>query len=1078
MDLNIRQDIEAYIESVNTYYATGVATEHSYREPLQHLLMQVLNSGIKKDKDKVVVINEAKRKDYGAPDFEFRHHDAAIAFMETKDIGDSDLLGENDKQHKGQFDRYKNAVNMIAFTDYRSFYLFENGELTISATIGRKEQGKIVLNEDEQQLSNFLKIISTLGAAEPQPIRSAKLLAETMAAKAKIIADVLEKAMKKNETNEDRDLHAKLDAFKKFLVHDMHVEQFTDFYAQTIVYGLFIARIYDKTPQTFSLQEAAELIPAINPFLKKIFKHLALADLHDGIRWIVEDLVAIFRVTDIKRVMRNYGKDPLVHFYEEFLEAYNPKIREDFGVWYTPHEIVSFIINAVDTILREKLDTPKGLADNSKITYKNQLFHKVQILDPATGTGTFLSVAAEKIYKSYIDKGQEGLWPEDVVQNIIPRLNGFEYLMAPYTMAHLKVATALHLDDQQEQLPDRLNIFLTNSLDKDYPEEKLDFARFITDESNAASLIKRDTPVMVVIGNPPYNEKSANNGDWIKNLMDDYKQEPGQKKIYVRTIKKSGKKIYQNTLKGERNPKGLNNDYCKFIRLGQNFVEATQEGVLAYICANTFLDTSLFRGMRYELLSKFDEIYIINLHGSTKRNESTETQKDECVFNIQVGVSINIFIKRKDGNNSQLARVFYKDMYGSQREKLEYLSNHQLNDVDFQEIHPSAPLYTFRIRNQYLREQYDEGFNINDLMTVNVQGFTTDKDYVAIQYEEKDIRNIVSAMQSDKDDTELQEEYGFSDSRDWKLKGARSLLKATSFGIDDVDKYISQVCYRPFDYRWTFFHKALVTYPRPLLQNSVLNKWNIVLCLGKAGNVIGDNEWSLVYISTLPTDKNVVPRGGVYLFPLFVYDQEGVGHVNFSEDILKKIEERTGLSMQTTVEDKERCIGYPPIVLLDYVYAVLHSTHYRRTFHECLQDGFPTIPYPSSADYFFQMAKMGEEIRNLHLLEGITEDDIITTYPVCRPKDNNLCEKREFEETEKGIGRIWINDNQYFDHVPTVVWNMVVAGYQPLDRWLKDRKGKRLTSEEIVHYQLMVTALQKQAAVMEEINAIFKTNED
>ena len=856
----------------------------------------------------------------------------------------------------------------------------------------------------------------------------------------------------------------------------MSVEQFTDFYAQTIVYGLFVARIYDKTPKTFSLQEAAELIPAINPFLKKIFKHLALAELHKGIKWIVDSLVSIFRVTDMKRVMRNYGKDPLVHFYEEFLEAYNPKIREDFGVWYTPHEVVSFIVNAVDTILREKLDTPKGLADNSKITYKDQLFHKVQILDPATGTGTFLAMAAEKIYKSYTDKGQEGLWPEEVVQNIIPRLNCFEYLMAPYTMAHLKVATALHLDDLQERLPDRLNIFLTNSLDKDYPEEKLDFAKFITDESNAASLIKRDTPVMVVIGNPPYNEKSANNGEWIMGLMDDYKQEPGMQRKKVKT-KKNKEVVYKNTLQ-EKNPKGLNNDYCKFIRLGQNFVEATQEGVLAYICGNTFLDTSLFRGMRYELLSKFDEIYIINLHGSTKRNESTETQKDECVFNIQVGVSINIFIKRKDGNNGQLAHVYYKDMYGSQREKLEYLSNHQLNDVDFQEIHPAAPLYTFRIRNQHLREQYDEGFNINDLMTVNVQGFTTDKDYVAIQYEEKDIRNIVSAMQSDKDDAELQEEYGFSDSRDWKLKGARSLLKATSFGIDDVDKYTSQVCYRPYDFRWTFFHKALVTYPRPLLQNSVLNKWNIVLCLGKAGNVIGDNEWSLVYISTLPTDKNVVPRGGVYLFPLYVYDQEGVEHVNFSEDILKKIEEKTGLIMQVTAEDKERCKGYSPIVLLDYVYAVLHSTHYRRTFHECLQDGFPTIPYPSSASYFFQMAKMGEEIRRLHLLEGITDDDFITTYPVCRPKDNNLCEKREFEETEEGIGRVWINDYQYFDHVPTDAWNMVVAGYQPLDRWLKDRKGKRLTSDEIVHYQLMVTALQKQAAVMEEIDAIFKTNED
>lgn len=1076
MNLNSRYDIETYIACVNDDYASGVTTEHSFRGFLQTLLRQLINDGVKKDSDKVTVINEPTRKDYGAPDFEFRKNDVAIAFLETKNIGDPDLLGDNNKQHKEQFDRYKNAVNMIAFTDYLRFHLYENGEEKLSATIGLIDNDQIVLNEDPEQLSNFLKIIACLGAASPQPIRSAKLLAEVMAAKAKIIADILNKAMEKKQTKEDQELHNKLDAFQKFLVHDMKVEQFSDFYAQTIVYGLFVARIYDKTPNSFSLQEAADLIPAINPFLKKIFKHLALAELHTGIKWIVEDLVAIFRVTNMKHVLHNYGKDPLVHFYEEFLEEYNPKIREDFGVWYTPKEVVNFIVDAVDSILREKFGIIKGLANNSTINHKDKTFHKVQILDPATGTGTFLSVVAEKIYNYYKDKGQEGRWPEDVVNHIIPRLIGFEYLMAPYTMAHLKVATALHLNDLQEQLPERLNIFLTNSLDKDYPEEKLDFARFITDESNAASIIKRDTPVMVVIGNPPYNEKSANNGEWITGLMDDYKQEPGQKKKKVGT-KKNKEGIYKNSLK-EKNPKALNNDYCKFIRLGQNFVENVPEGVLAYICGNTFLDTSLFRGMRYELLHKFDEIYIINLHGSTKRQENSDGRRDECVFNIQVGVSINIFIKRNDGNSGQLARVYYKDVYGTQREKLQYLSDHQLGDLDFHTITPSAPLYSFRIRNQHLREQYDAGFNIRELMKVNVQGFKTDKDFVAIRYEEKDIKNIVAAMRSDKEDAELRKEYGFRDSRDWSLNGARSLLKAKSFGIENVQKYTSQVCYRPFDIRWTFFHKALVTYPRPLLKDSVHNKSNIVLCLGKEGSVIGDKEWSLVYISTLPTDMNVVPRGGVYLFPFIVYDQEGGAHVNYSNEIIKKIEEHTGLHLQATLEEKKRDGGFLAIDLLDYVYAVLHSTCYRRIYHECLQDGFPTIPYPTTGDYFLQMAELGKKVRRLHLLEEINEDDFITTYPVRRPKDNNICEKRQFIETGEGIGRVWINDKQYFDHVPTIAWNMVVAGYQPLDRWLKDRMGKQLTSDEIVHYQLMIVALQRQAEVMEEIDAIFKIDED
>ena len=1084
MDMNIRHDIEKYINDVNDIYNSGDPTEHTYRVPLVNLLTQLLNGN---KKSKVGVYNEGARKDYGAPDIEFHRDDVTIAFIETKNIGDHDLLGQNSKQHKEQFDRYKNAVNLIAFTDYLVFYLYENGEQVLCARIGREESSGIVINDDEQQLENFLKIVYKLGDAEPQPIRSAKLLAEVMAAKAKGIASVLNTAMELNKTNEDKDLHAKLDAFQKFLVHDMSVEQFTDFYAQTIVYGLFVARIYDKTPQTFSLQEAAELIPAINPFLKKIFKHLALAELHKGIKWIVEDLVAVLRVTDMRRVMHNYGKDPLVHFYEEFLEAYNPKIREDFGVWYTPQEVVSFIVDAVDTILRERLNTEKGLADNSTITYKDKTFHKVQILDPATGTGTFLATAAEKIYASY--KGKEGCWPEDVVNNIIPRLNGFEYLMAPYTMAHLKVATALRLNELQEDLPERLNIFLTNSLDKDYPEERLDFAKFITDESNAASRIKRDTPVMVVMGNPPYNEKSANNGDWIKDLMDDYKQEPGQQRVFIR-VNKKGKKIYQNTLEGERNPKGLNNDYCKFIRLGQNFVENTEEGVLAYICGNTFLDTALFRGMRYELLSKFDEIYIINLHGSTKRNESTDGGgKDECVFNIQVGVSINIFIKRRNGNSNALASVYYKDLYGSQREKLQYLASHRLGNIDFQVLSPQAPLYTFRIRSNELRERYDSGFNVKELMMKDVkQGLTTGIDSLVIHYTKKDI-DLFAGKIASAPFNEMADMFQFT-----KTEAQSNKYQAIQKDINDYHfkplEHIVEITYRPFDNRWTIYGKETMDRPRPEIGKNIVNKRNMVLCLGKEGSAIGDNEWSLAYISTLPTDKNVIPRGGVYLFPLFVYDEMGDAHTNFSEAIVSQIEARTGLHMLSAREEFwqiEPQTGYRmdnagdedkdtfmPIDLLDYIYAVLHSRRYRQTYHECLQDGFPTIPYPANAGYFRYMAKLGGQIRRLHLLVGISDQDFTTTYSISRPKDNNLCTLRRFEPTGDGQGRVWINEQQYFDHVPVQAWQMVVAGYQPLDRWLKDRKGKKLSSDEIEHYQKMIVAVQRQLEVMEMIDKIIE----
>lgn len=1062
----MNENIIQYITSVNDIYQTDETTEHSFRGSLETLLKSMLPKS-KKNQTPINVINEPKRKEYGAPDFELRKGDVIISFIETKDLFDKDLRGQNDKVHKEQFDRYKKAINTIAFTDYLEFVLYEKGEEILSARIAELQGNNIVPVSDAQQFSNFQKIIQILLEAKPQPIKSAKVLAETLAAKAKIIASILSKALEKKSSNEDNELHVKLDAFKKFLVHDMSEEQFADFYAQTIVYGLFIARIYDKTPATFTLQEASELIPSINPFLKKIFKQLALAELHSGVKWIVEELVEIFKVTDMERIMRNYGKDPLVHFYEEFLSEYNPKIREEFGVWYTPKEVVSFIVDAVDTILRTELNVENGLADNRLIEYKGKETHKVQILDPATGTGTFLAVVADKIREHY--KNQEGLWPEDVVQHIVPRLNAFEYLMAPYTMAHLKLATSLGLDKIEDDRLERLNIFLTNSLEEDHPESTLPFAKFITDESNAANVIKRDTPVMVVMGNPPYNEKSANTGEWIMNLMDDYKQEPGKSRIQVSRNKKTGKVTYKNTLKGA-NPKGINNDYCKFIRLGQNFVEKTNEGVLAYITANTYLDSRLFRGMRYELMKSFDKIYVLNLHGSTMRKESTEEVIDQCVFDIRQGVAIIILVKQNKSNSQDLAKVYYKDIYGKRSFKLEYLSSHSLQDVDFTELTLDAPLYTFRIIDPQIKAHYDEGFKIDALMPQKVQGFKSDKDLIAIQYQKQDIEHIVEEMRSEKTEQQLREGIGFKDTRDWKLEGSRQLLKVNK----RWNMYFTQVQYRPFDIRWTYLHKAVVTYPRPLIQSSIFNRKNTVLCLGQQGNVIGDDEWSLVYCSTLPTDINVVPRGGIYLFPMFTYDEMGFCLPNFSHEILKAIEQNIGLHLQDADAEERAEEGFLAVDLIDYIYAVLHSTTYRDTYHDFLQNDFPTIPYPTSADYFFRMAELGKTLRELHQLKGITQKDFITTYPVAAQKDNNITRIRKFEETSEGVGRVWINKEQYFDGVPTEAWNMIIAGYQPLDKWLKDRKDKHLTGDELLHYQKIVVALDKTIRTQERIDEIIE----
>ncbi len=1052
--------LRLYLESLNQIYSTGVTTELSFRGVFATLCECILNES-SNNSDRYTVVNEPTRKEYGAPDYEILKGDIVIGFIEAKNIGDTDLRGKRPSGNKKQFDRYKNAVSVIAFTDYLNIVLFINGEETLSSCIGKVEGSQIVINKDTEQISNFIKIILRLGNAKPQPIRSAKILADKMAQKAKLVASILHNAMSRDsqkQSNDDKDLWGKLSTFKQYLVHDMTDKQFVDFYAQTVLYGLFVARIYDTTPESFSLAEAADLIPGSNPFLRRIFRDLALAHPHPYVKGILEDLVILFKVTNMNKVLKSYRKDPLVHFYEDFLEAYNPKIREDYGVWYTPIEVVKFIVDSVDSILKNDFNINSGIANNDKLDNGR---HKVQILDPATGTGTFLAVAAEKIYENY--RGQEGLWDDDVTRNIIPRLNGFEYLVAPYTMAHLKLATALKI----KEVPDRLNIFLTNSLEEDHPETQFEFARYITDESNAASTIKRDTPIMVIMGNPPYNEKSANTGNWIMNLMADYKQEPGMARIERRT--KRGLFKYKNTLV-EKNAKGINNDYCKFIRLGHNFVSRNQEGVLAYICGNTFTKTNIFRGMRYQLLQDFDDIYILNLHGSSKFDESDENITDENVFNIRVGVSINIFVKRKESQHTGNATVHYKDIFGTRRQKLDFLLSHRLQDIDFEIISPEAPFYEFCSKTKNhdeLKAEYENGFKLDSLMLKRTHGLTTGNDKTLIFDNESSLRVLIDDLISDNTDTTLCEKYFFKNPE--VLNGTRRAIRQNG----NRQRYYAKISYRPFDEKWTYLHSDLVQRPRPLIQFSMLGKENLMLCVGKQGTAIGNNEWSLVWISSLPTDKNVNPRGGAYLFPLFIYEEGYVNPTyNFAVDIIERFEEMVGLKLLSEDSSERENGGFLGRDIIDYIYAVLHSHKYRRKYHQFLQNDFPVIPYPDNAEYFFKLSALGAQLRSLHLLESISSSDFITQYPIS--EGTNLVTTRRYEAINSDSGRVWINDTRYFDNVPLSSWQLYISGYQPLDKWLKDRMGTTLSGDDIRHYQKMIIALYNTSLIMGKIDSIIK----
>ncbi|KHJ38626.1 putative helicase [Pedobacter glucosidilyticus] len=628
-------NISTYLQTLNIRYKTGISREHTYRGDLQTLLMTLLPD--------VLVTNEPSRVSCGAPDYVLTKKDVPLGYIEAKDIG----VDLHSKTLKEQFDRYKQGLSNLIFTDYLDFHFYKDGVFTTSIAIAKIENGSIIPLPENFQI--FHNLILNFAQTISQTIKSPTKLAEMMAGKAKLMANVIEQSLAHDDETDTRSaLKSQMLSFKQMLIHDINNQAFADIYAQTIAYGMFAARYHDPTLPTFSRQEAATLIPKSNPFLRKLFQDIAGYDLDDRLVWIVDELVSIFLATDVADIMKNFGKstkqeDPVVHFYETFLAAYNPALRKARGVWYTPQPVVNFIVRAVDDILKTEFNLPQGLADTSKIKIKTkhttkatadqrsklkeveqeQEVHRVQILDPATGTGTFLAEVVKHIYKKF--EGQQGIWSNYVNQHLIPRLNGFELLMASYAMAHLKMDMLLTETGYKATTDQRFRIFLTNSLEEAHPDSGTLFSSWLSDEADQANAVKRDTPVMVIMGNPPYSVSSTNKSEWIEKLTADYKKDLN-----------------------ERNIQPLSDDYIKFIRFGQHFIEKNGEGVLAFISNNSFIDGLIHRQMRKHLMQTFDKIYVLDLHGNTKKKETApDGSVDQNVFDIMQGVSINIFVKKK-----------------------------------------------------------------------------------------------------------------------------------------------------------------------------------------------------------------------------------------------------------------------------------------------------------------------------------------------------------------------------------------------------------------------------------------------
>ncbi len=903
------------------------------------------------------------------------------------------------------------------------------------------------------------------------PIQTAKELAQKLAKSAREIESIVPILYKKEQQSKQEGyLHQLLNSFQQELLKDLKIEtdnqeesSLADIYAQTVAYTLFTARVFsyikdkDKYKETrFDRVSAWKDLPETNPFLRKLFQDISERspeELGDELINAIVDILAMLQAAEMEMILKDFERQTnresiVIKFYEDFLKEYNQNMRETRGIYYSPKDCVSYIVRSVDYILKQDFNLADGLADASQINIDGEISkHKVLITDVATGTGTFLAETIDHIHRNF--DHQAGDWSEYVSKHLLPRISGFELLMAPYAIAHLQLGLKLAESGYKFNTNDRLQVCLTNTLSESFqiPVQN-EFASWIRSESDTAKKFKQEAPVMVLMGNPPYSGHSANNGDWIKGLLkgkDSITNQPTGNYFEV-----DGKPL------GERNPKWLNDDYVKFIRFGQWRIEQTGYGILAFITNHGYLDNPTFRGMRQSLMSTFDDLYILDLHGNIKKKEKCpDGSKDENIFDIQQGVSVCFFIKRLNGEQNK-TNVYHADLYGKRDLKYDWLEKHDLSITEWKKVEPQSPFYLFVPQNNDLLPEYNRGWKVTDIFPVNVLGFQTHRDHFAIDIERNSLEQRIGEFRNlNISDGDIKSKYEISDNRDWEIKQSRSHLQHQ----DNWQKDLITCHYRPFDWRFCYFSKIVMDYPRQELINNVAGKDN--LCLNIVRQTKAD-KWAHGLVSEHPTPAVFVEmKDGSSVFPLYLYPttpgeiEMGITRKpNIAPEFLVKLEQNLGYV--PTPED-----------IFHYIYAIFHSPTYRSRYAEFLKIDFPRVPLTRNVNLFRQLGELGEQLVNLHLMKSPILDQ--TSSPFI---DNGGGYIVDAGHPKYENGKVVINKQKDgFMDVPEAVWNFHVGGYQVCHKWLKDRKGRTLSPDDIRHYQKIVVALGQSIDLMAKIDA-------
>jgi hypothetical protein len=1020
--------LKKYLTEIYKTYIKGDAREESYYSILSNLLEEYAKST---KRNNVTVTTLPKKTEAGNPDFRVWDGTQHITgYIEAKAPAEINL----DKiQASEQLQRYINTFPNVILTNFFEFRLYRNGKLIDSVIIGIQDTmirlGKVPPVQNEQKFKNLLDKFFSFSLPKSY---TAETLADELAKKTRFLRDEVIKEEIEEESREKKgSLMAFYEAFQKYLINDLTIGGFVDLFSQTIVYGLFSARM--RAGENFDRVHAYDSIPETIGILKDLFKFISFGDVPEQMKWIIDDIADLLSVADVNNIFSKYylkgkGKDPVVYFYETFLSVYNPDLRERRGVYYTPEPIVKYIVNSLDEILKSKMNISGGLSDS-----------RVTVLDPAAGTLSFITEAVQVAIKEFTDSFGTGGKQKFIKEHILRDFYAFELMMAPYAIGHIKFSFILEEEGYKLEKDERPKFYLTNTLEmKTLAKTNLPLMSALSEESHLAEKVKKDTPILVIMGNPPYSVSSMNKSDFIEEAMKDYKED----------------------VRDERNIQPLSDDYIKFIRFAHWKIDKSKKGIIGMITNNSYLSGLIHRGMRKKLLESFDEIYILNLHGNSRIGEKApDGDKDENVFDIQQGVSISLFIK--NGEDKGLGKVFYKDIFGLRDDKYNFLETHSFNSTDWEELKPIEPYYFFVKKDFSLQKDYDKFIPVTKIFNKFASGIKTHRDHFIIGFTKSEIEQKMLTFTSDLPDEVVKEGLNLKDTKDWNVKIAREKVKKIKW-----EKHIRQYAYRPFDIRYICYLSDLIDRDRIESMKNFFNK-NLGLATTRQ---LSSNKFSHSLCTSTISDICYISsktRESTYLFPIYLYSTSSDKNHLFA-DTERQNEKVPNLSpklMQKSNETYKTAVT--PEKVFYYIYAVLYSNIYREKYAEFLKIDFPRVPFTSSYAIFKEMAQYGKELVNLHLLNS---DKLNIPIAKFQGKGNGLVEKIKYDESES---RVYINKDNYFENVPKEVWEYQIGGYQVCAKWLKSRKGRILSLPEIEQYCKIVTAIKETILLQKQIDGIY-----